>query len=176
MTDVQPGDVLLTRHPRNRWGWLERIGLGIGDQPAVWDHVIVAHHTDPAGTHWGVQGQPGVVSYVDIGPWLADRWTIHNADQPKSGDQRGAVCAVMETMVTGKTPYDWTAIVIDAVQAIAPLWKERGRWGNKVPAHVVCSSAADYAYTTVGLANPQADRWCTPADWASFLIRRGWEQ
>jgi len=176
---VRPGDVLLTRHGNlrtraGRAGWLIRLGAWLAGEPHTVDHVIVAHHIDDAGTYWGVQGQPGTVAYVDIKPWLDHPATIHNAAQPKTDEQRDAVCAVMDAMVTGRVMYDWTAIVADALQVVAPLWRMKDNWGGEVPTHVVCSSAADFAYEHIGLANPHADRWCTPGHWERFIRRQEW--
>src|SRR3982751_316656 len=119
---VRPGDILLVRHSnlRTRAGraaWLIRLGAWLSRQPHTTDHVIIAWKTDKAGTYWGIQGQPGAVASVDIGPWLADPTTITNADQPKTDDQRTVVTAAAETMYVGHVRYDWPAIVIDAARA-----------------------------------------------------------
>jgi hypothetical protein len=180
---VRPGDILLTRHSNWRTragiaGWLIRLGARLLGTPDTVDHVIIAHHLDLAGTYWGIQGQPGVVSQVDIAPALADRNTITNALQPKTTLQRQMVCATAEAMYTGKVPYDWPAIAVDTANVVlhhvAPLWRSKDQWGGQVPAHVVCSSAADFAYERAGLASPKPDRWCTPGDWAKFIAEQAW--
>jgi cell wall-associated NlpC family hydrolase len=177
---VQPGDLLLTRD-RRIWAWLIRLGAALGDKPNTWNHVIIASHTDEAGTFWGIEARPGGVGWVDLAPWLANRWTIHNADQPKTAEQRGQIVAVAKGMIG--TRYDWAAIAADAMHAIGDsrLWRLRA-WNDVdgVPAHVVCSSLATWVYMHVGLAEPVPDlqrarwRWSTPADWAEFILRHGW--
>jgi hypothetical protein len=178
---VQPGDLLVTRD-RRIWAWLIRLGAALGDQPNTWNHVIIASHTDAAGTFWGIEARPGGVGWVDLAPWLASRWTIHNADQPKTAEQRVQIVAAASGLLG--TPYDWQAIAADAMHAIggSRLWRMRD-WDGKpgVPAHVVCSSLATWIYMHVGLPEPVPPsqrarwRWTTPADWAAFILRHGWE-
>jgi cell wall-associated NlpC family hydrolase len=180
-TDIQPGDVLLVRTTTGGWlartaGWIIRLGQAIEDAPNTWNHVIVAHHIDAAGTFWGIEGRPGGVGWTDLGPWLADRWTITNRAQAKEPGQRSQVCDAALALI-GR-PYDWGGIVVDAMRAIAPLWQLRqpGGWEpGVVPGQVVCSSLADWVYQRAGLASPPTGRWCTPADWAGFILARGWE-
>lgn len=181
---VQPGDILLVRHGnlRTRAGraaWFIRLGAWLARQPHTVDHVIIAWKIDDAGTYWGIQGQPGVVSSVDIGPWLTDPHTITNATQPKTATQRAGIVAVAETLYTGRVGYDWAAIIADAAVAasryVGPLWRAKDEWGGQVPAHVVCSSAADFVYERAGLASPKPDRYCTPGDWQAFIAARTWE-
>jgi cell wall-associated NlpC family hydrolase len=172
---VAPGDLLLTRDSR-WWARLIRAGAGLRDQPDSWNHVIVASHTDEAGTFWGVEGRPGGVGWVDLAPWLVDRWTLTNADQPKTEAQRAQVVAVAQGMLG--TPYDWAGIVQDAMIAVdAPqLWRLRD-FDGRTPAHVVCSSLAAWTYNKAGLPRPPVPRArdVTPADWAAFILTRGWE-
>ena len=172
MLAVQPGDVLVTRHEHNNAARLIRLGAALEDKPDSWNHVIIAHHVDKAGTFWGVEGRAGGVGWVDMAGPLADRWTIANYLQPKDGKQRGDVCAAASAMLGVK--YDWVAIAVDAQQAIAPLWHQRDEWGPGVPGHVVCSSLADWCYEHVGLPSPKADRYCTPADWAAWIQTESW--
>jgi hypothetical protein len=187
MIDVKPGDVLLVRikgrNPLVRLSaWAISLGARMRHEPTEWQHVIVAHHTDAAGTPWGIQGQPGVVGWADLRPWLAMPETISNAAQPKTDEQRAAICAALLPMV-GLASYDWVAIMADAASAVTPkvaamviepLWKKLDVWGPGVPGHVICSSLADWAYEQVGLDTPSPDRTCTPADWAAFMQARGW--
>lgn len=171
---VAPGDILITRDNR-LWARLIRIGAALRDQPDSWNHVIVASHLDAAGVYWGVEARPGGVGWVDLKPWLVDRWTLTNVDQPKTADQRGQVVAVAKGMLG--TPYDWAGIVKDGMDAInaGDLWRLRD-FGTGPPAHVVCSSLAAWVYTRAGLARPSQtrQRGITPADWASFILRRDW--
>jgi cell wall-associated NlpC family hydrolase len=170
---VQPGDILVVRHQNSDAGRIIRDGAALGDDPNVWDHVIIASHTDEAGTQWGIEGRNGGVGWVDLAPRIGDPWTVANDTQPKTDEQRAAVVATAKGMLG--VPYDWLAIAVDALHAVAPLWKMRDEWGPGVPGHVVCSSLADYVYEHVGLPTPAADRFCTPAMWARFILRHEWQ-
>lgn len=171
---VRPGDVLVVRDP-GFWAWWIRLGARIQGEPNRWNHVVVAHHVDDAGTYWGVEGRPGFVGWRNIDHYLNDPATLTNALQSDRDDAgRQTVCDVMAAMI-GRTRYDWTAIISDGLSAVAPLWRERRKeWGNDVPGHVVCSSAADYAYERLGWATPDADQYCTPWDWARLIEEKGW--
>jgi hypothetical protein len=179
MTEIRPGDVLVVRD-RTFWARAIRWGGAIGDSPNVWNHVVVASHHDDAGTFWGVEGRPGGTGWVDIRARLDDRWTISSADQPKTDEQRAHIATVAAGMV-GR-PYDWAAIVRDAMDALSidTLWRLPD-WDGRAgaPAHVVCSSLASYVYRECGLAAPTGThgaggRWATPYDWAAWILRRAW--
>lgn len=176
MLEVLPGDVLLTRDP-TFWARLIRIGAAMRDQPDSWNHVIIASHTDKLGTAWGIEARPGGVGWVDLAPWLASRWTITNAAQPKTDPQRADVVLAAKGMLG--TPYDWAGIVADGMAAIdaAYLWRVKDFGATAPPAHVVCSSLASWIYSRVGLAAPAVSRsrGVTPADWASFILRKDWD-
>jgi hypothetical protein len=45
-----------------------------------------------------------------------------------------------------------------------------------VPAHVICSAFADWAYEHVGLPSPRGTngKYTTPADWDEFIMNEGW--
>lgn len=169
---VLPGDVVCTRSPKGWPAFLIRLGAALRDRPNTVNHVIIAHHFDDAGTLWGVEGRPGGVGWVDMHGALAGPYTIDNRHQPKTDAQRAAVCAAAEGLLG--TPYDWVGIAQDAMDAIGAqdLWAQK--WNGEVPAHVVCSSLADWAYEHVGLASPTPDRTCTPGDWAAFITTKGW--
>jgi hypothetical protein len=147
-------------------GWLTRDG-------GRCDHIVVAHHQDDAGTWWGIEGRPGGAGWVDLTN-CTYRLVSANTDQPRTDDQRALICGVVKGLL--QTPYDWKAIVVDCMHAIGEreLWASQA-WGPKAPAHVVCSSLADWAHEYVGLTTPTADRWVTPAQWDRFNIRREWE-
>lgn len=177
------GDVVLTRsRPKNFWGKLAvraiRLGAAIHDQPNIWNHVAIVHHIDDTGTLWGVEGRPGGVGWVDMRNWVNDGWVLSNADQPKTEDQRAQIAAASEALIG--TAYDWSGIAIDAGRAVAGLWATLWpeKWHNyrAAPGHVVCSSLADWVYGKVGLGSPRADRACTPADWAQYILDRGWDK
>lgn len=167
-----PGDVLCvdTGSFWGRWiklgGWLSRTG-------GHCDHVVVVHHEDLAGNLWGVEGRPGGVGWVELRR-CTYRLVSSNARQPKTPDQRAAVCGIVKGLL--QVPYDWSAIVVDAMRAltVARLWNTR-EWGPQTPGQVVCSSLADWAYERLGLASPQDDRWVTPDGWNHFNRTEGWK-
>ena len=183
--DVQPGDVLLVRLPSTSLSvriveWLISLGATLRREPPQWTHVIIAHHTDEAGVFWGIQGQPGVVGWVDLTPYLAAGSTaLTNSAQPKTKGDRKLICDALLPLV-GVAEYDWVAIGVDAVIATGalawadPIWKAVGRWGSTAPGHVVCSSVADWVYGRTGLKAPAAGRFTTPGDWAQFIQRGAW--
>lgn len=182
---VRPGDVLLVRNLSTAWlARITRLGIRIGawltGRPTQWTHAIVAHHVDAAGTYWGIEGRPGGVGWVDLAPHLADKVTLTNARQPKSDAQRDLVCGAALVLLVDHTAYDWAAIGIEAEIAIAaarhvdPLWKPGSEWGPGIPGAVICSALADWAYEQAGLETPDADRYCTPGDWATLIEDKGW--
>lgn len=170
-----PGDVLTVWDPRNPLpAWAIRIGGWLRGHRSAADHVVVAHHTDPGGVLWGIEGRPGGVGWVDVATY--PNITSSNAGQPKTDAQRIAICEAAVGLLG--TPYDWVGILADARQAlrIDHLWRSRD-FGDTAPAHVVCSSVADWLTERVGLASPggTADtRWTTPPDWESFNRSSGW--
>lgn len=178
---VQPGDVL-TVHTGGLWSWVVRLGprlrnwLYRAGEPEHWNHVLVVMPDDARGNRWAVEGKPGGVGWRDLtsSGYLDDPYTLVNNEQSKTAEQRAQICVVMETMAQRHTPYDWPAIAIDIARIVSPLWGMRDKWGKGVPGHVVCSSAADLAYESVGLASPRPDRFCTPWDWARFDQEQGW--
>ena len=181
---VHPGDVLLVeikgKNPLTRIaGRLIKLGARLTRQTHRWNHVIVASHIDDAGIYWGVQGQPGVVGWVDLRPYLKGDAYLANEEQPKTEEQRKTILDALTPLV-GKASYDWTAIAVSAgvaagaASSITSLWRWSGQWGKEVPGALICSALADYGYERAGLATPKSDRYCTPADWATFIERRGW--
>jgi hypothetical protein len=171
---VLPGDVILTRS-KSRFGWLIRLGAAFSDRPNIHNHVIVAHHTDEAGTLWGIEGRPGGVGWVDCRPVLHSKWTMTNAEQPKTAAQRQGVCDLMVAMLG--TPYDWAGIKADAMAAIGAqsLWGQNWH-GQGPPGQIVCSALADWGYEHNDLASPGrvGSRRVEPSDWTQFLMLRGW--
>jgi hypothetical protein len=174
MTTIQPGDVLAVRG--GGWaGRLIRFGAAIRDQPNLDGHIAVAHHTDSNHVLWCIEARPGGVGWRDATDYLTSRWTISNAEQPKTSGQRAAICATMTAMLG--TPYDWAAIAADAGQefGLATAWCPDFKTGT-VPTAVVCSSLAAYAYAKNGLPHPPGpDRAVEPAGWDTFILTKGWE-
>lgn len=171
---INKGDVLCTRNPKGWPAYFIRLGAAIRDRPSIVNHVIVAHHVDKAGVWWGVEGRPGGVGWVDLRRAMKSPYTITNAAQPKTVEQREEIAYVAKGLLG--TPYDWQGIVADGMEAISAqeLWNS---WTDTPPAHVVCSSLADWVYDRVGLASPgqKFDRTVTPGDWAQFIIEKGWK-
>ena len=173
MPEPAPGDVWAVR-TSGRPAWWIRIGAALRDEPNLSNHVLVPHHQDAAGTWWAIEGRPGGVGWVDCSLYLESPWLITNAAQPKTSIERRSVCATMEALLG--TAYDWSAIVADGMADLGfrvPGWDPS--WHGTVPAHVVCSSSAAYAYAKAGLPCPKGDRLVQPADWDSFIINRAWE-
>ena len=174
---TRPGDVLAV-NTGSSWGaWWIRLGAALRDQPNLSNHIAVVHHTDAHGTTWGIEGRPGGVGWVDCAAYLRSRNLLANTAQPKTDAQRAAVCATMEKLLG--TAYDWEAIVNDGAADLGirlPDWSPDWAPGNgwTVPGHVVCSSAAQYAYLKNGLACPPGDRGCQPSDWDGFILNQGW--
>lgn len=169
---VSPGDVLVVRDA-GFWAWWIRFGERLRGKPHDWNHVVIAHHVDAAGTFWGIEGRPGGVGWRDLRSYLGAEITLTNRLQGKSDSQRASICQAAEALLGVR--YDWPAIVMDGLRMIDPLWQMRDVWGPGVPGQIVCSSLADYIYERVGLVTPATDRWCTPGDWAELIESRGWD-
>lgn len=173
MTDPMPGTVLAVR-TSGRPAWWIRLGAALHDRPNLSNHIAVVHHKDAKGTLWGIEGRPGGVGWADCSAYLSSPWTVTNADQPMTPGQRDAVCDTMEGLLG--TAYDWSAIIADGMADLGmtvPGWDPS--WHGTVPAHVVCSSSAAYAYAKAGARCPAGDRLVQPGDWDSFIISRAWE-
>jgi hypothetical protein len=164
---LREGDVLCTRSG----GFvptLIRLGAALTDKPNIVNHVAIVHHKDAKGDWVCVEGRPGGVGWAPAAKYLASPWTLSNAKQPKTDQQRQAVVDATQALL-GR-PYDWAGIALDAAQALRidlpARWQ--GTWDA---AHVVCSSLAAYAYNEVGLNRPKGPlRTITPGDWADYII------
>lgn len=170
------GDILCTRNPNSLAAKLIRFGAALRDEPNTVNHVIIVSHRD-AGTLWGIEGRPGGVGYVDVKHALVSKWTLNNVGQAKTSDQRVQIREAAKGLLG--TPYDWEGIAADAMKAIGAntIWASRD-FNAAVPAHVVCSSLADWVYDHVGLESPgkKFDRTVSPADWAELITLKGWNQ
>ena len=172
---LQPGDLLIC-DGTNDFAKIIEIGAVLDGQPAA-SHVAIYHHTDSNGVAWAVEGRPGGVGWRDAHDYDRDPRTITNAAQPKTEGQRNEVCMYAVKLLNVK--YDWLGgIAEDAALALhlPPLWKPDPVTGQ-VPAHVVCSSLAAWAYDRAGLPAPSPGDWqhVTPGAWALFIKQRGWE-
>ena len=173
VTAVLPGDVMAVR-TGGRPAWWIRLGAALHGEPNLSNHIAVADHVDGKGTLWGIEGRPGGVGWVDCSLYLRSPWTVTNAHQPMTDAQRQSVCATMKGLLG--TAYDWEAIIADGMADLGmkvPGWDPS--WHGTVPAHVVCSSSAAYAYARAGLACPRGDRLVQPGDWDEFIISQAWE-
>jgi hypothetical protein len=173
--DLQPGDVLAVHTPNDITGWWIRFGAALDGKPDVSNHIAVVHHTDAHGTLWVIEGRPNGVGWRSSNDYLHSKMLLTNAAQPKTELQRTKICSYMVLLLG--TPYDWEAIVADAANDLHFDWSPSPAWkGGKVPAQVVCSSLACYAYDKAGLARPPGNpRTDQPADWDQFILNRAWE-
>jgi hypothetical protein len=176
MTDltIGVGDVLTVR---TGTGWAARlidVGAALRGKPSNGNHVVVAHHQDPAGVWWGIEGKPGGVGWADLRRYLADGYTVSNAEQPRTDEQRAHIASLVESMLG--TPYDWEAIAADAMRSLGiPALFAQNWHGQGAPGHVVCSSLAAHAHRTLGLAEPAGtDRLIIPGDWTAFSLNKQW--
>jgi len=170
---VKPGDILATRSP----GWTAaaiRIGAALTGKINLSNHVAIVVKTDAHGTLWVVEGKPGGVGWRQASDYLGSKWTITNADQPKTDAQRKTVCDTAVHLIG--TAYDWKAIAADAAADLRQGFNWAPDWGQgQVPGQVVCSSLAAYAYDQASLARPPGKaRTCQPGDWDTWCITRGW--
>jgi hypothetical protein len=171
---VEPGDVLAVRTPGG-WGtpqWWIRVGAAIANKPDLSNHIAVVHHWDTKGTLWVIEGRPGGVGWRSADDYLASRYMLNNAAQPKNQNQRQLVCAAVEKLIG--TGYDWEAIAADAADDLHFGWAPK--WHGQVPGHVVCSSLACAGYDDAKLARPKGDpRVDQPADWDTWILTQGWK-
>ena len=185
MTDVQPGDLLLTAG-KGFAAEVIRLGAAVRDRPNLVNHAIVVHH-ETGGVLWGIEGRPGGAGWVDCRRAMADRRTVHNASQPgRDAVLRESLCRTVEQAMLGRA-YDWTAIARSAVESLRldRLWSERGLWvefsedPRDIPGAVICSALADWAYERAGWANPgdaARTRYTRPEDWLALWIEKGWAE
>lgn len=172
MNDIKPGDVLAIRTTGQPAWWI-RFGAAIQNKPDLSNHIAVAHHWDAHNTLWCIEGRPGGVGWRDATAYLKSSYLLTNAEQPKTDAQRAAVCGTMVSLIG--TAYDWEAIVADGMTDLGmkvPSWD--ATWNTPVPAHVVCSSSAAYAYRKSGLPGPPGDRLVQPSDWDVFILNKAW--
>ena len=171
---LKPGDLLATRTKSGLGSFLIRLGAALRDRPNLVNHIAIVHHTDAQGTVWCIEGRPGGVGWRQAADYVADRWTICNAAQPKTATQRATVTAGATALLG--TAYDWQAIAAAAAGAFGLDQAWELKWGKngQVPGHVVCSSLAAWLYEKAGLEHPEGDREVAPADWVTLWIERGW--
>jgi hypothetical protein len=180
LTTLLPADLVIVRTP-GLAGEVIRFGEMLQGKPDLRNHVAMFHHAAD-GVNWYLEGRPGGLGWrafpAGADGYASSRWTITNADQPKTPAQRDAACTVMRQMLGA--PYDWGAIEADTASALRlpDIWKGwTGVPDGTMPGHVVCSSSAAYAYRKTMLAAPEegGGRLVEPADWDWFIMNRGWE-
>lgn len=176
--DLVPGDVWAV--DASGFGRIPIIlGSWLAGHRAPVDHVIVVHHQDKNGVWWGIEGRPSGVGWANMAEYLTTpkqlRAARGNPRQPRSAAQRQAVCKLMEGLLG--TSYDWVGGIVadfDASLRAEDLAKLIDRWwgwndGVVRPPHVVCSSAAAWAYGKLGLGHPGGPQeLVTPADWWDY--------
>lgn len=174
MLDVSPGDVIAVRTKPNLFGWLIRLAAALRGQSPLIDHIVIVHHTDAAGTLWGIEGRPGGVGWVDLATY-DNPHARSNAAQAKTPEQRTIICDTAVALLG--TPYDWAAIIGDAATALGldRLW-QAADWDELAPGHVVCASLAAWLYRErAHLAEPDRPMLrTTPGDWVTFFDTQGW--
>lgn len=165
------GDVLVVYDP-TIGGELIRLGEALEGKPAMWNHILIFSHYDANGTPWAIEARPGVVGWTaaqDLARYMSSFHTIDNIKQEKTTAQRVQVVEVARQLFG--TPYDWTGIAADCLNALGPdIWQPRA---GSVPTHLVCSSLVSYVYDKVGLEGPtyrKTFRTVEPADWAKFIL------
>lgn len=179
---LNPGDVVAVDTGNALPDDLIRLGALLDGTPAPANHVVIVHHRDKAGTLWGIEGRPGGVGYVDMAKYTGGvlaKYGNSNTGLPRAPYQSDMVCNAAHTMLG--TPYDWKGgILADTLMALnlGGLAEQLDRWwgwpdvcGTALrPAHVVCSSLAQWVYVRLGLPCPKvADaELCTPADWWAY--------
>lgn len=154
-------------------GRMIRLGAALRDQPNLDNHIALVHHTDRHGTTWCLEGRPGGVGWRDARDYARSRWTVSNAGQALTSDDRHELAK--DGLALIGTAYDWEAIAADGLKSFGiPLdlaWAPGP--GGSVNGHVVCSSYAAYLYGRRNLARPEGDRLVTPADWVDLWTIRG---
>lgn len=175
---VQPGDVLVIAD--SKWAsWWIRLQARLLGKPCTWNHIAIMSHIDAGGTAWVIEGKPSGVGWVLAAKYIDHPATIHNADQPKTAEQRAAIVQGARTLIG--THYDWLAIAElgGEILRINALWRRWREWGEDTPPiAVICSSLADHLYERAGLANPGGlaeTRFTDVGDWAQWIEARGWQ-
>lgn len=175
----RPGLVLGVRTDHSFGSEMIRFGSALLDEPNLINHIAVLDHQDKHGTWWALEGRPGGVGWRDATAYLSAAYTVSNQHQPIDDHLCASICFWMQDLIN--TQYDWDAIVGDGLRdlhlpVIPDPWAEKTGYGE-VPGHVVCSSAATFAYIKAGVAHPEyADMaHIEPSDWLRFIITNKYE-
>lgn len=175
---LQPGDVMAVADKPwwDPFPMLIRAASLFAGHPTWIDHIVVFHHVDAAGVPWGIEGRPSGVGWADLRQY-DNRWMRSNRQEPKTAEQRAAICQRMEKLLG--VGYDWAAIVEDGLidlghPALSPFPQAENP--GDVPQHIVCSSAAAWAYQDLALVFPTLRyRLCQPYHWWELFKENGWK-
>lgn len=171
LNDLLPGDILVVSDKKWPSFFIKLRALFKGES-SLHNHVAVISHRDDAGTLWAVEGRPSGTGWVDASIYLKAPFTATNAglDQTRTVAERAKVAEIVKGMVG--TRYDWAAIVelgMDAINA-DELWKAKDFGEEEIPAHIICSALAAWAYKSVGWKRPPfTARFTTPGEWYDFI-------
>jgi hypothetical protein len=170
---VDVGDALCVR-TSGFFSWLIRCGAWLQRKPSSVDHVAIVSRVDPDGTVWVVEAwsTTGVREH-NAADYLASPYTVTNAKQPKTPQQRGQIATMAESLL--HRGYDWLGIVGDAAQVFRLPDPFVRQWSaSEPPKRFVCSSLAAWVYQAAGLVCPTEQRFTSPADWVSCIDEHGW--
>jgi hypothetical protein len=169
--DLLPGDILVVAD--KKWpSFFIKLRALVKGESSLHNHVAVISHRDEAGTLWAVEGRPSGTGWVDADIYLKAKFTKTNAglDMHRTDDERKKVVEIIQGLVG--TKYDWSAIVelgMDAIDA-GRLWHAKEFGADEVPAHIICSALAAWAYKSAGWRRPhELMRFTTPGQWYDFI-------
>lgn len=177
-TKLKPGDVVVVKMGIWILRWMIFLQALISMKSfryVNYGHVIVVDHIDEEGRLWGIEARADGIGWVLMEKY-AGAYGLSNKDQPKTDEVRHKLTTVMQNLLG--TKYDYLAYLNIALQTlgITPNWTDFQ--GNDVPVHFICSAVADYVYEEEKLPNPggfEITRHTTPAQWASFISKKQWE-
>lgn len=174
-----PGIVLAINSGNSLADEAIRLGSALINEPNLANHIAVLTHKDAKGTWWALEGRPGGVGWADATGYLNNKYTISNQKQPLNPSQRGIICSAMQGLINMK--YDWVAIVGDGMRdlhlpVLPDPWAVKDKSGI-ISGHVVCSSAAIYAYAKAKASRPDYtdDAHIEPSDWVKFIIENNYQ-
>jgi hypothetical protein len=178
-----PGIVLTINSGNSPEDELIRLGSALLDEPNLANHIAVLIRQDAKGTWWALEGRPGGVGWADATRYLNNKLTISNQHQPLTDLQRtgpSGICNWMERLINSS--YDWDAIVGDGFRdlhlpVLPDPWTEKVGKNGLVAGHVVCSSAAIFAYVMAKAAHPEYTDAAheEPSDWVKFILANSYQ-
>jgi hypothetical protein len=175
-----PGIVLAVNSGDSPEDQLIRLGSALLGEPNLDNHIAVLDHKDAKGTWWALEGRPGGVGWADATRYLTGKYTISNQKQILTNQQRAGICVTMQRLIN--TQYDWDAIVGDGFRdlhlpVLPDPWAEKVGKNGIVAGHVVCSSAAVFAYAQNHAAYPTYTDAAheEPSDWVKFIMANSYQ-